>query len=238
MKLVMFDMDGTLTDGFALEENCYVRAIEQALQLNGVVTEWDTYTHTSASFCLREIVQRARGIPPTPEESRAVQERMVGLMREIEQLHGRRTLEIPGASKVIRELLKLGYAVAIASGDWESTARHKLTTAGIPFQNLPAAFCDCADPRTEIMLTALARAQQHYHRSKFDRIVYVGDAAWDVRACRELGWPLIGVGDGALASRLQTLGVTHVIPHYEPLAKFLAVLEQASVPAPAAAAQR
>ena len=43
----MFDMDGTLTDAFALEENCYVRAIEQALQLSGVKTEWETYTHTS-----------------------------------------------------------------------------------------------------------------------------------------------------------------------------------------------
>ena len=35
----MFDMDGTLTDAFALEENCYVLAIEQALQLSGVKTE-------------------------------------------------------------------------------------------------------------------------------------------------------------------------------------------------------
>ena len=36
MKLVMFDMDGTLTDAFAIEENCYVLAIEQALDLPGI----------------------------------------------------------------------------------------------------------------------------------------------------------------------------------------------------------
>jgi phosphoglycolate phosphatase-like HAD superfamily hydrolase len=232
MKLVMFDMDGTLTDGFALEENCYVRAIEQALQLSKVVTEWDAYIHTSASYCLHEIVKRARGCPPSPEESRTVQEQMVRLMRDIEQRHGRRTSEIPGASAVIRELLRSGYAVAIASGDWESTARHKLTSAGIPFENLPAAFCDCADARTEIMLTALARAKRHYRRDQFERVVYIGDAAWDVRACRELGWPLIGVGSGDLAARLQSLGVTQIISNYEPFVNFLAALEHASVPKP------
>ena len=72
MKLVMFDMDGTLTDAFAIDENCYVLAIEQALDLPGVKTEWETYTHTTASFCLEEIVHRARGHAPTAAESRAV----------------------------------------------------------------------------------------------------------------------------------------------------------------------
>src|SRR5512139_1292673 len=59
MKLVMFDMDGTLTDAFAIEQNCYVLAIEQALNLPGVKTEWDTYPHTTASFCLEGIARRA-----------------------------------------------------------------------------------------------------------------------------------------------------------------------------------
>lgn len=230
MKLVMFDMDGTLTDGFALEENCYVRAIESALGLSQVVTEWESYTHTSASFCLREIVRRARGSVPTEAESRAVQQKMVDLMQEIERHHGRCTREIPGAAACVRALLEKGFAVAIASGDWESTARHKLTSAKIPFEDLPSAFCDCADPRTEIMNTALVRAQRHYGCTRFDRVVYVGDAAWDVRACRELGWPLIGVGEGNQAARLKALGVGQVFECYTPLGRFFDALERASVP--------
>lgn len=230
MKLVMFDMDGTLTDSFALDENCYVLAIEQALGLNQVVTEWESYTHTSASFCLDEIVRRNRGTPPSPAESRAVQARMVQLMGEITTRTRRATGEIPGAADCLRALLAAGYAVAIASGDWESTARHKLTSAAIPFESLPAAFCDCAHARTEIMRTALARASAHYGCGQFERIVYVGDGTWDVRACRELGWPLVGVGEGAPARRLAQLGVSHVIPHYRPLAPFLAALDHAVPP--------
>ncbi|MBI2497290.1 MAG: HAD family hydrolase [Opitutae bacterium] len=232
MKLVMFDMDGTLTDAFAIDENCYVLAIEQALGLPGGKTEWDTYAHTTASFCLEEIVRRARGHPPTAAESRAVQARMVALMADITRRTGRRTREIPGATACMHELQRRGYAVAIASGDWESTARHKFASAGIPFEGLPAAFCDVAHPRTDIMRTALARAARHYGRERFERITYVADAAWDVRACRELGWPLVGVGTDGPAARLPALGVTHVVPHYLDFDAFLAAIEQAEVPRP------
>ncbi len=73
MNLVMCDMDGTLPDSFALDENCYVLAIEQALGLNAVVTDWESYPHASSSYCLGEIVRRTRGHAPTAAESRAVQ---------------------------------------------------------------------------------------------------------------------------------------------------------------------
>ena len=110
------------------------------------------------------------------------------------------------------------------------TARHKLSSAGIPFEGLPMAFCDCAHPRVEIMRTALERAANHYGCPRFERIVYVGDAAWDVRACRELGWPLVGVGREREAARLSALGVSEVIASYEPFVSFLAALERATVP--------
>lgn len=226
----MFDMDGTLTDSFAIDENCYVLAIEQALKLERVVTEWDTYLHASSSFCLEEIVRRHRGTAPDPLESRAVQARMVALMDEIQRLRGRGTAEIPGAAACLPALRARGYATAIASGDWEASARHKLTTAGIPFEELPSAFCDVSHARTEIMLAALDRAKRHYGCDAFERIVYVGDAAWDVRACRELDWPLVGIGTGEDAAVLGQLGTSHVLPDYRSLDQFLAAVESATTP--------
>ncbi|MBI2814902.1 MAG: HAD family hydrolase [Opitutae bacterium] len=230
MKLVMFDMDGTLTDDFAIAENCYVLAIEQALGLPGVKTEWETYPHTTSSYCLQEIVRRARGTPPTPAESRAVQQRMIGIMSEVTRRTGRRTREIPGAAEAVRELRRRGYAVAIASGDWEAIARHKFATAGIPYEDLPAAFCEAAVPRTGIMQAARARAAAHHGVPDFERITYVGDAAWDVRACRELGWPFVGVGAGEFARRMPGLGVTHLVSHYLDFGAFLAAVEAAGPP--------
>ena len=230
MKLVMFDMDGTLTDSFAFDHNCYVLAIERALNLTGVVAEWESYPHTSSSCCLEEIVRRHRGHAPTEAESRAVQACLIEHMTDLHRQHGRCTAEIPGAAACLQALQDAGHAIAIASGDWESTARHKLTTARIPHAAIPAAFCDVSHVRIEIMRTALARAAARHGGAKFDRIVYVGDAAWDVRACRELGWPLVGVGHGTHASKLRALGTSHVIPDYAQLGPFLAALDDAAVP--------
>lgn len=231
MNLVMFDMDGTLTDSFSFDENCYVLAIQQALGLPRVVPDWEGYAHASSSYCLDAIVRAHHGRPVTSAESEAVQRRMVALMAEIGAEKARHTAEIPGAADCVRALLDQGHAVAIASGDWAATARHKLTTARIPYHGLPAAFCDDSHVRTEIMQTALARAAAHYGVGQFERVVYVGDALWDIRACRELGWPLVSIAEGAHAERMRTLGATQVIAHYQPLENFHSALARATPPA-------
>lgn len=237
MKLVMFDMDGTLTvtGGFAVDENCYVLAIQQALGLTRIRTEWETYTHASSSYCLEAIVQAARGTPPTAAESAAVQQKLVEIMQDGARRLGHVTAEIAGAVAALTGLRAAGYAIAIATGDWRLSAVHKLTCAGIPYESIPAAFCDDSHVRTEIMQASLARAQRHYGCAQFERIVYVGDGAWDVKACRELQWPLVGIGEGAQARRLRSLGTNEVIPHYQPMATFIAAIERATVPAAAPA---
>ena len=230
MNLVMFDMDGTLTDTVVLDDNCYVRAVEQALGMQNIVTDWESYPHASSSGCLYEIARRARGHGPTSAESEAVQRRLLALMDDLAERHNKRTREIPGAAACVQAVLDAGHAVAIASGDWEITARHKLASARIPFERLPSAYCDVSHVRTEIMQAALARARAHHSGAAFDRIVYVGDGAWDVRACRELAWPLVGIGQGTRASRLRALGTSHVLPDYTQLEPFLAALDEAEVP--------
>ena len=231
MNLVMFDMDGTLTDTTALDTNCYVHAIEQALGLEKIETDWESYPHASSSCCLEEIVRRACGRDPTPAESQAVQSRMIELMEDLDRTHGLATKEIPGAAACVRALQVAGHAVAIASGDWQATAHHKLAKARIPFEALPAAFCEASHVRTEIMRTSLARAATHHRRENFNRIVYIGDGSWDVCACREIGWPLVGIGRDTQGRRLRGLGTSHVLPDFTDHGAFLAAIAAAKVPA-------
>ena len=121
--------------------------------------------------------------------------------------------------------------MALASGDWESTARCKLERAAIYADDLPAAFCDSARARVDIMKVARERAGRHYRRPAFDDTLYVGDGSWDVTATRELGWRLLGIGWGERAVHLRKLGARYVVRDYLAPDELLAALEGCTTPA-------
>jgi phosphoglycolate phosphatase-like HAD superfamily hydrolase len=224
MKLVMFDIDGTLTNTYVSDENEFVRAVQEVLDISRINTDWASYHHVTSEGVLNEIALAQLGRPVSRDESRAVQHRLVELLRSP------KIAEIPGAGAFLRRLFDLGHAVSLASGDWEYSARHKLTAAALPVDGLPAAFCDSADARTEIMQHSLRRALRRYRCKRFEQIVYVGDASWDVQASRVLGWEFVGIASGPKSSQLRALGARHVFPDYRRLETILAVLDGADAP--------
>ena len=65
----------------------------------------------------------------------------------------------------------------------------KLQQAGYDLKNAVLFSSDDSDERAEIMKKCLLALG-----SRFNRIVYVADAEWDVEAAETLGWHFIGVG--------------------------------------------
>lgn len=224
MKLVMFDIDGTLTDTDAADESAFVEAVEATLGITDINTDWASYPHATSQGVLDEIVRWALGRPASPVECQTVQFQLVG------RLTGTAIHEIPGAAAFLRRLPDLGFAVALASGDWELSARHKLAAASIRADRLPAAYCDSAHARVDIMRHSLQRALLHYRCAAFEQIVYFGDGSWDVRAARELGWGFVGIAPGPKSSQLRALGARHVFPDYRRPEAILAVLDGADAP--------
>lgn len=68
----------------------------------------------------------------------------------------------------------------------------KLEHAGFNPEHAVLASSDDGVERTAIMQKSLDALDAK--GDSFQRIVYVGDAEWDVQATRELGWHFIGVG--------------------------------------------
>jgi len=224
MKLVMFDVDGTLTDTHATDATGFADTIRETLGVAEINTDWASYPHATSEAVLDDIARSNYGRPVTAEESRAVQLRLEA------KLCGTRIMEIPGAGAFLRRLAGAGFAVALASGDWELTARYKLAAAGIPADDLPAAFCDSARERVAIMQLAEQRARAPGRRGGFDKVVYFGDGPWDVRACRELGWGFIGIESGGRPPRLRALGACDAFPDYRQGTAVLAAIATAAVP--------
>jgi phosphoglycolate phosphatase-like HAD superfamily hydrolase len=88
-----------------------------------------------------------------------------------------------------------------------------MASAGMCFDDYPAASADDAFDRESIMRLSLQRAAERYGGS-FARTAYIGDGVWDARACRALGIPFIGIGSGAHAARLTCEGAIHVFPDF------------------------
>ena len=140
----------------------------------------------------QEISQRYRDRPLTGREMVALNDRIVELLSEKSASEFQ---EVSGAADFVKSLLEAGdYAVALATGANERSARYKLRTAGIQFEGIPMATSSDAVVREHIMLLAMDRAAEKYETS-FSEIVYFGDAVWDVEATANLGWKFVGIGE-------------------------------------------
>jgi phosphoglycolate phosphatase-like HAD superfamily hydrolase len=224
MKLVMFDVDGTLTESNDLDEMAFIQALDDVFGFKAVSTDWESYTHVTDSCILEEVYQLHRGCCPTAEEVNCFRNRFLELLSQGASARGG-VQPIRGASSLLARLIASpDYAVAYAGGAWTASAVFKLRLAGLPTEDIPHVFADDSRSREDICRLALVRAEAHY-RCLFQEVVYVGDGVWDIRSARRLEYSFIGIGQGKGAKRLIAEGATHVLPDYQDMDRFLSLLK-------------
>lgn len=225
MHLVMFDIDGTLTETMAVDEVCYLDTLEAVYGTREINTDWSAYPHTTDTGVFGVTFRRLHGRDPTDADTRAFQipffSRLAALSRAAP------FAQIGGAGAMLDALsTRENLTVSLATGAWSGSARIKMASAGLDFARFPSATADDGLERETIMTVSLRRALERARRERFESFVYVGDAVWDARACARLGVPLIGVATGARAERLLSEGAAAVVPDYRDLDAFLSILER------------
>ncbi|MBS0655605.1 MAG: HAD family hydrolase [Verrucomicrobia bacterium] len=215
-NLVVFDIDGTLIHLCDKEDQAYVTAIEQAM---GPIPElnmrWHEYRYSTDSGVFSEIIQTALHRPPTALEHKAVEANFA------EQLKQTEYRPIAGAQHIFDAILAIGWDVAIATGAWKSAAESKLGSAKLFRDTIPLATSNDHYERKDIIQCAVERSKEHYKRTDYRTIIYVGDRPWDLKATQQLGIPFIGIGEHwqQIAN-----GAFYHTPHYTP-STFTAYLE-------------
>src|SRR3984893_18913284 len=63
MHLVMFDIDGTLTQTMKVDEECFVRSFKDVFGFADVDTDWSHYPHTTDSGIFHDVFTASRGQP-------------------------------------------------------------------------------------------------------------------------------------------------------------------------------
>lgn len=231
MKLVMFDIDGTLTQTSQADEICFVQALREVFEFTDINTDWASYPHCSDSGILGEIFRLRVGRSPVLDEISVFQTHFVSLLADSSAVQPFKP--IAGAREFLEGLIgRPGFAVSLASGAWERSARFKLVSAGLDFSKIPAAFSDDDHAREAIMQASLVRASQHHCRNSFDTVIYVGDGVWDARASRNLGFAFIGIGsEPGRVERLYAEGARHVFHDYLDADLVMSVINDSNRPA-------
>jgi phosphoglycolate phosphatase-like HAD superfamily hydrolase len=218
MRLVVFDIDGTLTQTMKADEECFVRSLVEVCGFSDVDTDWLRYKHATDSGIFREIHEIRIGWLPSPDETSRFRQHFVALLAQLSSEAA--FAAVTGAPLLLSRLTQSEeYRVALATGAWCDSARLKMAGAGLCYDDHPAASSDDAFDKESIIRLSMQRAAERYGRP--GGAVYVGDGVWDARACRGVGIPFIGIGTGSHAARLSAEGAVCVLPDFSDTELFL-----------------
>ena len=223
MRLVIFDIDGTLTHSMQADADCFIRALADVCGFRDVDTDWSRYKQATDSGVFHEIYEARTGQSPSLLQTSQFREHFVGLL-------ARTSSEAPfsavtGAARLLSRLaVSQEHRVALATGAWRESARLKMASAGLCYDDYPAASSDDALDRESIIHLSMKRASERY--GKFGSTVYVGDGVWDARACRSLGIPFIGIATQGRAARLAAEGAVRVFADFNDTDLFLRGLRE------------
>ncbi|MCH2160468.1 MAG: haloacid dehalogenase-like hydrolase [Phycisphaerales bacterium] len=221
--LVIFDVDGTLAQTSQVDDECWSQAALDVLGLSEIDTDWGAYDHSTDEAIAAQLIRERTDLPNDPATIRKVRDRHGALMHAAAKSDPTLFHATGGAVRVFDVLAEHGWASAIATGGWRGTATLKLERAGIDVSDIPAAFAEDAHPREELINIAHARAADGLAQ-QFNRLVYVGDGPWDVRAAASLGIGFVGVATGARKRELEDAGARVVLPDFEDEAAFLSAI--------------
>src|SRR5947209_4956698 len=219
MQLVMFDIDGTLTETMKVDEECFVRSFVEVFGFTGIDTDSSQYPHVTDSGIFHEVYAPRMGRPPTALDVSRFRQHFTKLLAAASSQSP--FAPVAGADRLLSRLACGGsHRVSLATGSWRESARLKMASAGMCFDDHPAASADDALDRESIIRLSKQRAAERYSES-FACTVYVGDGVWDARACRSVGIPFIGIGTGSRATRLSAEGAGCVFPDFSDADIFL-----------------
>ncbi len=226
ITLVMFDIDGTLTESSDLDSATYIDALRDVFGFRDVSDDWASYPHATDSGILAELFRVRLQRRPTPEETERMERHYVPLLaKRIAAAGGLRP--IPGAAEILARLVDdPRYAVSLATGACRASAELKLRSAGLPVDEFPAAFAN-DDPSREGICRASRQRVEAAAGQAFERVVYIGDGVWDVKTSRNLGYGFVGIGHEGGTEKLRAEGAQKILPDFRDAEAFLACLASA-----------
>ncbi len=230
MRIILFDIDGTLTATTNADNGCYERAFEKAFGFSIPTTDWHYYKHVTDIGIIQEVMENTARELATKEAIDRFEEIYEGELAASFAQYPAGFIEVPGARTLLETLRDRGVTFALSTGGMRRTALFKLRQIGVDGTAMPGAFANDAISRADIARTAIHRAG-----ITPSDVVYFGDGTWDATTAAELGMRFVGVCREYSRERLLQAGAGTIIEDYSDRNAVFDAIESAAVPRPALA---
>lgn len=230
MKLLIFDIDGTLTNTNQVDNESFVATFEERYAVKLGKVDWKNFQNVTDSALFHDIYFSVFEESPSQAEMEAFRWDFLKRFEVNFKTNPALFQEVKGAANFLKHCESIrNIRVALATGSWRHSAIFKLMTADIPYQWLILSHCDSFFRRQDILRDAIAQCKEKYAFDFFEHIVYFGDGEWDFRTTAELEIPFIGI-DVKKDNKLKNLGTQHVFYDFLEVEAILEAVEQLNVP--------
>ncbi|MEO1436926.1 MAG: HAD hydrolase-like protein [Bacteroidota bacterium] len=230
--LVIFDIDGTLLFSNKEDSRIFGRAFEDCFGFRIGSINWHDYPHVVDTVILQAAFETAGKTLPDQQTIEDFKDYYVAKLEQGRKINPGGFMEVRGSRTLVEHLLNQAeFEVGIATGGFRKPAFVKLRHVGIPTEQLMMNFADDCYTREQIIQGVLDQAAPL--QDQISKIIYVGDALWDVRTTRNMNMPFIGIKPPDQVQELLDAGAKHVISHYEDIEGFIDLCYQSEPPHPA-----
>lgn len=199
--IVVFDIDGTLTDSVAQHQSAFETAL-RTFCFPSLRTDWGNYTHHTDSAIFEQAWEEAQ------YEGRAdLSELEFQYRRALEhEITISPFTEIKGASAFLQWLKEHSWSVVFATGSLRFGAVKKLEAVGVDAEKVDLITASEFRTREEIVQKAIHLGSKKIPGGHADSLISIGDGLWDLKTANNLNLPFIGIGRDVKAKLLTDLG--------------------------------
>jgi phosphoglycolate phosphatase-like HAD superfamily hydrolase len=210
MKLVLFDIDGTLMEWTRVHHDSFSEAFKKTY---GIDT--DISIITGAGMTEQQIITevlRKNGL-----DDETIKSKMKEAMKVMEEyfekeMKNNKVKLLPGAEELLEDLDKNKVLMGVVTGNLERIARGKLKNAGLNKYIKLGGFGSDHIIRTELVKIAVKNAEEKFGFKLNNNVFSIGDAPSDMKAGKEGGaFKCIGITTGIFSKeQLEEAGADFV----------------------------
>ncbi len=229
MQLVIFDVDGTLVYSERRDSRSFAEAFHLTFGQPLPSIDWHNYPHVTDTNIFHHVLDQLFGRAAIPEELEEFMTKYLAILAQKRQSTPDQYLMIPGARSCLEQLSQTpDTQIGIGTGGWKRPAELKLQHVDIAYEQFLFHGADGHFTREAIINAVIDEARQL--NSNLERIIYIGDALWDVKTTRNLNMPFIGIRWRNDKHVLENAGAQHVIQDFRDFESFYQVLSIAQPP--------